>query len=122
VRIIIADRDVIYRRTMKLLLMARPSLEVVGEAKNKDELLSQVADLNPDLVILDGDLSGWDTCNLISALHQIADNLGLIIMDGRPQIETDALNSGADAFFLKGTSSRFLFASIESIRLLKESN
>ena len=105
-----------------MLLTNRPSLEVVGEVGNKDDLMSQVAKLNPDIVILDGDLSGRDTCDLISTLHQITDDLGLIIMDGRPDIESAALNSGADAFFLKGTSSRFLLASIESIRLLKESN
>ena len=102
--------------------MGRPLLEVIGEASNKDELLAQVADLQPELVILDGDLSGRDTCDLIPALRQVVDHLGLIIMDGRSDVEVSALKSGADAFFLKGTPSRYLFASIESIRLIKQSN
>jgi len=121
-RITIADRNATYRRTMILLLQSKSSLEVVSEARDKDDLLLQIAEFDPELVILDGDLSGWDTCDLIDDIRLINQNLGLIIMDGRPQIEVSALMMGADAFYLKGTPSRYLFTAIEFVRLSRDIN
>jgi len=121
-RIIIAHVDAVARRALNLLLESRPPLDVIDEAKNKDELLAQVNTWAPELVILDADLSGGETRDLISSLREIVNPLGVIVMSGYQENEEAFLDSGADAIYKKGTPSRDLFVAIETVRFLRKSS
>ena len=57
-RIILADDHPIVRQGLSNLLARESGVEVVGEAVSGPQLLEQVAELNPEVVILDLGLPG----------------------------------------------------------------
>lgn len=117
-RVLVADVNAITRRIIRLLLNSKSSYEIVGEVKDKEDLQTQVRILQPDLVILDSKLAGYDNLSLISTLSQLKNRPYLISMDGNPKAAAVALNAGADAFFLRSTSLRGLLCCLETVRLL----
>jgi DNA-binding NarL/FixJ family response regulator len=53
VRIVIADDHAIFRDGLRRLLEAEPGFSVVGEAANGYEAIQRVAELKPDILLLD---------------------------------------------------------------------
>ena len=53
VRIVLADDHEIVRAGMKAMLEASCGIEVVGEARNGEEAITQARRLRPDLVVMD---------------------------------------------------------------------
>jgi two-component system, NarL family, response regulator NreC len=53
IRVLIADDHGVLRAGLNAMLSAEPDLEVVGEAGTGEEALRQVAELHPDLVLMD---------------------------------------------------------------------
>src|SRR5258707_4376033 len=57
-RILIADDHAVVRRGLKEILAAEHDMEVVGEAKNGDEVLELVRKLDWDVAVLDFSMPG----------------------------------------------------------------
>src|ERR1700732_510271 len=53
IRILVADDHVIFRDALRKLLEAFDDVEIVGEASNGNECIKMVADLKPDILLLD---------------------------------------------------------------------
>jgi two-component system NarL family response regulator len=53
IRVLLADDSESLRRVMKLVLRSEPDIQLVGEARDYDELLTMLSDLAPDVVIMD---------------------------------------------------------------------
>ena len=53
IRIVIADDHFMIREGLKQLLEMDGDIQVVGEAGNGEECLKVIADVNPDVVLLD---------------------------------------------------------------------
>ena len=59
-RILIADDHHIVRRGIRDLLDTEPDMTIVGEASNGEEAVTAVANLNPDVVLMDLVMPGTD--------------------------------------------------------------
>ncbi len=53
VRVLLADDQALFREALATLLEVRPEIEVVGEAADGAEALDRVAQLRPDVVLMD---------------------------------------------------------------------
>ena len=53
VRVVVADDHSVVRMGVKAMLTAESGFEVVGEAEDGDEAITQTLDLNPDILLLD---------------------------------------------------------------------
>jgi DNA-binding NarL/FixJ family response regulator len=81
-------------------------LRVVGEADTGPEALAAIAEVRPDVVLVDLSMPGMDGFELIPLIRQAAPNVGILVFSGfgRHRMESGALEVGADAYLEKGES------------------
>lgn len=110
IRVLIVDDQMMVREGFSVLLGAMPDIEVVGEAVNGREAVSQVAALRPDVVLMDirmPELNGIDATREIVAADADAKVLVLTTFD-LDEYVYQALRAGASGFLLKDASARQL--------------
>ncbi|MFF8844941.1 response regulator [Streptomyces sp. NPDC015127] len=110
IRVLIVDDQAMVREGFSVLLNAMPDIEVVGEAVNGREAVRRVAELAPDVVLMDirmPELNGIDATREIVAADGGAKVLVLTTFD-LDEYVYQALRAGASGFLLKDASARQL--------------
>jgi len=69
IRVIVADREGIFRLGLRKLLAVEDDLRVVAEAENASEVLARVQSFRPDLVFIHEEIIAESPGNLIGAVH-----------------------------------------------------
>ena len=80
VKIILADSQYLIRLGLRHLLERNDRIEVLGECGNAKDMMTQVTDLNPDLVILDYQNSGHFNVEDIRELKHISPNTRIMVI------------------------------------------
>ena len=91
------------------------ALDVVGEAADSLELLAQLEQLRPDIILLDRDLPGWTPANLSDAFLKLDRRPKMIVLGVHPETAQATLAAGADAFVSKGDPPKRLLSAIEAL-------
>ncbi len=105
IRLLLVDDQDLIRRGLNALLSTDPKLEVVGEAGNGQEAVTLVAQLNPDVVLMDVRMP---ICDGVSGTRQIYQQfpstkvLMLTTFDDQEYV-SQALQAGASGYLLKDT-------------------
>jgi two-component system, NarL family, invasion response regulator UvrY len=60
IRVLAVDDQAIFLRAVRQLLLAAPGFEQVGEARSGEEAIARLAELRPDLVLVDVRMPGMD--------------------------------------------------------------
>ncbi|MFF3288826.1 response regulator [Streptomyces sp. NPDC003023] len=110
IRVLIVDDQIMVREGFSVLLNAMPDIEVVGEAVNGREAVTKVAELAPDVVLMDirmPELNGIEATREIVAAHAGSRVLVLTTFD-LDEYVYQALRAGASGFLLKDASARQL--------------
>ncbi|MFD3436925.1 MULTISPECIES: response regulator transcription factor [unclassified Streptomyces] len=110
IRVLVVDDQVMVREGFSVLLNAMPDIEVIGEAVNGREAVSKVAELAPDVVLMDirmPELNGIEATREIVASHAESKVLVLTTFD-LDEYVYQALRAGASGFLLKDASARQL--------------
>lgn len=112
-RIVLADADLVFRKTLKDKLVQAGYL-VVGEAGEGRAAQQMAFNLQPDLVIMDFDLPGQDGLEVAKIIeeHRLAPVLLLTTYDRRDFLE-EALQNKIFAYLTKPVDDFQLLASIE---------
>ncbi len=113
-RVLLADDQNKVRSALRLLLGQEPGLSVVGEAIGVEGLLAQMETACPDLVLLDWELPGLSTAELLPTLRALCPRLRVIALSGRPEARRAALAAGADAFVSKGDPPERLLTTLRA--------
>jgi len=116
-RIIIVDDHEIVRLGLKSLLEQYPQYEIVSEAKNAKEAITQVETFQPDIVLMDIRLpgkSGIDACEEIKLNYP---DVKVIMLTSFAEDEMlfSAIKAGASGYILKQIDSAGLAKSIEAV-------
>ena len=115
-RILIADDHVLLRSGLRELLRVDPELEVVGEAGDGAETLRLVADLRPDLVLLDVTMP--DESGIAIAQRLKAEHPGLVVlfltMHEDEALLHEALRTGAAGYVIKRAEASELLQAIRA--------
>jgi len=114
-RILLADDETRVRYALRVLLERQPGYQVVGEATDAGDLATQVAALDPDLILLDWGLPGSEPGQLLSRLREGSPERIIVVLSGRPEIQPSALKAGADAFACKCDSPAQLLAILDRL-------
>ncbi|MEW2635193.1 response regulator transcription factor [Streptomyces sp. NPDC048389] len=110
IRVLIVDDQIMVREGFSVLLNAMPDIEVIGEAVNGREAVTKVAELAPDVVLMDirmPELNGIEATREIVAAHAESKVLVLTTFD-LDEYVYQALRAGASGFLLKDASARQL--------------
>jgi DNA-binding NarL/FixJ family response regulator len=116
IRVIIADDHPIVRSGIKAELDAALDVEVVGEAANGDEALQRVADLAPDVLILDVNMPGKRT---LAVLHELEACLSprVLILTVEEDVEfvVAMLKAGAKGYLVKDEHPRAIVDGVRAV-------
>ncbi|GGV06147.1 DNA-binding response regulator [Actinomadura cremea] len=109
IRVVIVDDQGMVRAGFGVLLNAQPDIEVVGEAVNGAEGLLRVAELRPDVVLMDVRMPVMD--GLEATRRLLADGAGdppkvlMLTTFDLDDYVYEALRAGAGGFLLKDASA-----------------
>ncbi len=117
IRILIVEDHHVVRKGLIALLQATPEVEIVGEAADGHEALTQYRALKPDITLMDlrlPKLGGADVITLLRAEDPTARFIVLTTFDGDEDIYR-ALQAGAKAYLLKGMTVDELLSTIRIV-------
>ena len=116
-RILIVDDHPIMRMGLTQLINSKVGLEVCGEAGSGKEAMLRIAELKPDLVLLDmalPDGHGLEVLKDIETMHAGLDTLVLSSNDEAVYAER-ALKAGARGYIMKEAAATHLLGAIETV-------
>jgi DNA-binding NarL/FixJ family response regulator len=118
VRVLIVDDHTLVRQSVSKAVATEEGIEVVGEAADGPSALQAVADLQPDLVVLDIAMPGADGLAVAERLRQDHPGVRVLFLsmhddDGSLQ---RALALGAAGFVSKSASIEQLLEALRAIR------
>jgi len=118
IRVLVVDDSVVIRRLVSEALAVDRAIDVVGVAANGRIALSKVADLQPDVIILDIDMPEMNGVELARALRAAHTDTSIIVFataseggDG----SVEALDAGADEYVAKPANSASIVASQQMV-------
>jgi two-component system chemotaxis response regulator CheB len=120
IRVLIVDDAVVIRRLVAEELNKDPALEVVGTAANGRIALARMAQVNPDVVILDVEMPELDGLATLKELRKTYPRLPVIMFSALTErgaeATLEALALGATDYFTKPTNTGGMDSSLEVIR------
>ena len=118
-RVVIADDQQLVRAGFAMILSDEPDIEVVGEASDGKEAVSVVAELRPDVVLMDirmPEIDGIEATRQIVAQRNHPKTAVLILTTfDLDEYVYDALRVGASGFLLKDAPPHQLIAGIRMV-------
>lgn len=117
IRIVIADDHTIVREGLKQLLAAAGDLNVVGEARNGQEVMQQVRGNDFDVLLLDMSMPGKSGTELIKQVKDEKPKLRVLVlsMHEEHQYAVRAIKSGASGYLTKDSASTQLLTAIRKV-------
>jgi DNA-binding NarL/FixJ family response regulator len=117
IRVALVDDHELVRDGLRALLTAMPQLEVVGEASSGAEALTLVAQVRPDLLLVDigmKDMTGLQLTELLCRQYPGMQVLILSMYDHAEYV-TSSIRAGARGYVLKDAASWEIVAAIDAI-------
>jgi len=116
-RILLVDDFAPWRQTVSSMLLAKPELQVVGEASDGAEAVEKAVELRPDLILLD---IGMPTMNGIEAARQILrlvpeSKIIFLSQESSDDVIQEALSTGASGYVVKTMAGKDLLTTLESV-------
>lgn len=116
-RVVIADDHSLVRRGTREILQQDPAIEIVGEAADGDAAVRIVADLLPDVVLVD---IGMPIVNGIDVTRTIASRwpeMAVIVLTIHDDAEYvwEAIRAGASGYLLKDVADEELVKAVHTV-------
>ena len=116
IRVIIVDDHPLVRAGIAQLLESTDDISVVGQAADGEEGIAAVAELEPDLVLMDLSMPGMDGRTATRRIRESHPNVRVVVLSSYSE-RTDileALDAGAAGYLLKDAPPEELLAGVRS--------
>jgi DNA-binding NarL/FixJ family response regulator len=116
-RIVIADDHEVVRQGVRGVLDGADGFHVVGEAQDGDAAIALVADVQPDVLVLDVNMPGKSGLDVTRELRAAGVSVRILIlsMHDEPEYVLQAVRSGADGYVLKDVSPAELRDAVQAV-------
>jgi len=113
-RLLVVDDHPLFREGLRQMINRDPALAVCGEAADAAEAMKAVAELKPDLVLVDISLEGSDGIDLTKNLKAKYDELPVLVisMHNESLYAERALRAGALGYVMKNEPARVVKTAI----------
>jgi len=117
IRVLLVDDHELIRTGLRLILERHPSMTVVGEAASRAEALAIAGREQPDIILLDLDLYGESSLDVLPELLADAGGARVIVVTGVRALEEyyRAVHLGAMGLVRKEQSADVLIQAIEKV-------
>lgn len=117
IRILIADDHPIVRDGLRRLLSLEEDMEVVGEAGDGREVLERVAELEPDILLLDLRMPNMDGLTALQTLQHTNKRTRVIVLTASEDKNefVQAMKLGCSGIVLKQTAPDLIAKSIKKV-------
>ncbi|WP_030764163.1 response regulator [Streptomyces sp. NRRL F-2664] len=108
IKVMIADDQMMVRQGFTVLLDAQPDIEVVGQAVDGADAVAKVAELAPDVVLMDirmPGMGGIEATSVITRGASAAVKVLVLTTFDLDEYVYEALRAGASGFLLKDASA-----------------
>lgn len=116
-RVLVVDDHPVIRQGLRSLLSQYPDIQVVGEAEGGAAALELIADLQPDVVLLDIRLAGSSGLDLAWQLWRSHSRTRVIILTSHDDEAylLEAAQAGVHGYLLKSASAEVLADAIRAV-------
>ena len=117
VRVLVADDHPIYREGIVRAVNERPDLELVGEAGDGREALSEIKRLKPDVAVLDIRMPGLDGNQVLGALRRDGLDSAVLFLSAfmEPELSYSTVAAGASGYLSKESSRQEICDAIAAV-------
>src|SRR6201995_3192977 len=117
IRIILADDHPVVRIGVRNMLSAHPGFEVVGEASDGDEAITETLELEPDILLLDVQMPRLPGLEAMRAIMNGTPTVKIILLTSTitTQQIIEALQIGARGIVLKDALAGHLQIAIKTV-------
>ena len=117
IRILVVDDFEGWRRQVRLLFQARPQWQVIAEVSDGSEAVQKVADLKPDLIVLDIGLPKLNGIEAARGMRHLSPTSTIVFLslNNDPDVVRAALSTGALGYVHKTDVQRDLLPAIEAV-------
>ncbi len=117
IAILIADDNNIMRKTLRVLISEMKNAILAGEATNGEEAIALAAELLPDIILMDINMSpvnGFEATRKILIQNPAAKIIGLSL-NKQPSYTKNMLKLGAKGYITKTTPHREIIEAINTV-------
>jgi DNA-binding NarL/FixJ family response regulator len=110
----VADDHHVIRAGLRRILAQDPRLDVVGEASDGSEVVALLAELQPDMILMDARMPGMDGLEATRIVKQRDPTVTVLILTlfEDPRLLLEAARAGAAGFVLKSATADALLSAI----------
>jgi DNA-binding NarL/FixJ family response regulator len=117
IRVLIVDDQTLIRRGMSLILGHEPDIEVVGQAADGEESIAMVAELKPEVVLMDLHMPGMGGVQATREITSTYPDVHVMVLTtfDADEMVFEAIRAGAQAYLLKDASEADVLETIRAV-------
>jgi DNA-binding NarL/FixJ family response regulator len=117
IKVLIVDGQTVSRAGLRRLLESYPDLEIVGEAGDSVQAVSETAEVLPQIVVLDAQLPENQSLETLRQLRQLSREIPVLLLANRVDEAQlyEALRAGAGGYLLKDVAPDELAQAVRSV-------
>lgn len=115
IRVFICDDQWIVCEGLEAILSSDPGIQVVGMANDGAEALERIAEVKPDVVLMDLKMPGMNGIQATQKIDELYPHIKVLVLTTYAADEWvfDAIRSGAAGYLLKGTPRTALIEAVK---------